>query len=754
MSEQLGEAQVPIRATLDKLDADLADARSKIEKSLSGVRDTATKIGKAALIGITAGLLTVGTAATVVGGRLVGMGADANETASLLQTSLGGAATSLNDELRQFADDANRSFYELQAGSATFVAMTRSMGATQDQAADLGVSFTKAGTDLGSFFNIPTEDALMDIQSALAGSSETMTKYGIDIRETTLKQMALDQGLITSASETLPQLMRAQLIQQAIMEQGADAMGDAERTSDSWQNTMRGLTGKLRDAGTEIGQKLIPALTPFLTLVGDLAAEWLPKLGDILSSTVIPAIQMVAETVASFVGNLEEGMSPLDAFIEAIWDIAPQEVLDALIRLRDEILPGLVSWFETTVKPLLDMAAGFVEWQDVAIAAAIAIGAIVIPIIWGILSPILAVIAVGAALVAAIALIRNAWENDWGGIRTYLLDVWQNTIQPTLAALGVWITDVLIPTILALWDQWVNVVWPAIQAALLAAWEFIQPILLAIGDWIMTTLIPTILELWEQWVNVVWPAIQTALETAWAFIQPILAAIGDWILNTLLPAVQDLWKKWVEEIWPDIQTALENAWTAIKAIWEELGRWINDNIVPWVEFLHKKWVEEIWPAIQKAVEAVWDIIQPIWEKFREYLEDKLPPALEGLQSVMESVMTAVHNAIQPVKDLWDALVAAVSGFWDWISSHTFSFKISIPDLPDWAVPGSPLPIHTAWKNFEQDMNPLVIAPQIDLGDGNNQRQTSYQIDAYYSQYQSERSLRDDIQLLQLLTGNG
>ena len=336
MSEQLGEAQVPIRATLDKLDADLADARSKIEKSLSGVRDTATKIGKAALIGITAGLLTVGTAATVVGGRLVGMGADANETASLLQTSLGGAATSLNDELRQFADDANRSFYELQAGSATFVAMTRSMGATQDQAADLGVSFTKAGTDLGSFFNIPTEDALMDIQSALAGSSETMTKYGIDIRETTLKQMALDQGLITSASETLPQLMRAQLIQQAIMEQGADAMGDAERTSDSWQNTMRGLTGKLRDAGTEIGQKLIPALTPFLTLVGDLAAEWLPKLGDILSSTVIPAIQMVAETVASFVGNLEEGMSPLDAFIEAIWDIAPQEVLDALIRQREE----------------------------------------------------------------------------------------------------------------------------------------------------------------------------------------------------------------------------------------------------------------------------------------------------------------------------------------------------------------------------------------------------------------------------------
>lgn len=108
-----------------------------------------------------------------------------------------------------------------------------------------------------------------------------------------------------------------------------------------------------------------------------------------------------------------------------------------------------------------------------------------------------------------------------------------------------------------------------------------------------------------------------------------------------------------------------------------------------IEYLHKKWVEEIWPAIQKAVEDVWKIIQPIWEKFREYIEDKLPPALEGLQSVFESVMTAIDKAISPVHDMWKNFVDAVVSFWDWITSHKFEFNIGIPDLPDWAVPGSP-----------------------------------------------------------------
>lgn len=327
-------------------------------------------------------------------------------------------------------------------------------------------------------------------------------------------------------------------------------------------------------------------------------------------------------------------------------------------------------------------------------------------------------------------------------------------MKPALAMFVQWLGVNLPIALEKLRAFWVDTAWPAIQVAMAVAWEVVRIIFEAYVYYITDIFIPTVVALWDYWVNVAWPAIQEALAAAWAFMQPILAAIGDWIVNTLIPTVQDLWHQWVDVIWPAISTALENAWTAIKAVWEELGRWINDNIVPWIEFLHQKWVEEIWPAIQKAIEDVWAIIGPIWEKLREYLEDKLPPALEGLREIFETVMKRIDDAVSPVADMWKNFVDAVVNFWDWLSSHTFKFSISIPDLPDWAIPGSPLPIHTAWKNFEMDMNSMNIAPRIDLGDdggASSANSATYNIEANYG-YQSERSLRDDIRLLQMLQG--
>ena len=56
-------------------------------------------------------------------------------------------------------------------------------GLARDKAAEMSIAFTELAADLGSFNNVGTAKVVMDIQSALAGGSETMTKYGIDVRE-------------------------------------------------------------------------------------------------------------------------------------------------------------------------------------------------------------------------------------------------------------------------------------------------------------------------------------------------------------------------------------------------------------------------------------------------------------------------------------------------------------------------------------------------------------------------------------------
>jgi len=209
--------------------------------------------------------------------------------------------------------------------------------------------------------------------------------------------------------------------------------------------------------------------------------------------------------------------------------------------------------------------------------------------------------------------------------------------------------------------------------------------------------------------------IRRAIERAWPKIEAIFASLNDWIEGTLVPVVANFATKWVG-FWADINVALQNSWTIVVTIFEELARWINDNLVPAAEGLARIWTEDVWPSIQTALEIAWDAILTVWESLLEWLDDTLPGGLEGLQKVWETVMSALESAVQPVKDLWDAFAGAVKKFWDWITGREFKFKFNIPDLPDWATPGSPLPIHTAWKEFAREISRMSIAPSLAFQD--------------------------------------
>jgi phage-related protein len=696
---QLGEAFVPIRATLDKLDGDLAAARGKIDGAMAGIGRATQGLGKIALAGITTGLVAVGGAAVIVGSQLIGLGSDAEEMMGKFNVVFANTGDMVISRLDEFAAAAGRSQYELRGMAATFGDTLKPMGFTEAQAADMAVTLSILATDLGSFNNMPMDEALQRLQGTLIGSHENALAFGVIINENTLAAEMAANGWDTLTGAEL-EAAKVQARMNLLIKGTTDAQGDAIRTSGSWANQMRTLTSTVKDAATELGLKLLPAVTPILQKIGELAQNAIPALIAAFENYLLPVIVLVSDTLLGFVSNLQEGMSPLDAFIEAIWDIAPQPVLDALVTLRDEIIPGVMSAVTAIIDPIAEWIANNIQLSDVLIALGIAILSVVLPAIASVVMAALPIIAVFAALVAAVALVRTAWENNWGGIQEKTAVAWE-WIKGIFAQLQEWVVNVLIPVVQDLYQRWVNEWWPAISQALNDAWNnVIKPALQALWDFVTQTLIPKIQELYNRWVTEWWPAISQALSDAWEnVIKPALDALWKFITETLIPTVKDLYQKWTEDWWPAISTAIENAWTIIKAIWEEIGRWINDNIVPWIEFLHEKWVEEIFPAISEAVEKAWEVIEPI---------------TVSLKRAFETAMEGIKSAIEPVKSLWDAFTGAIQSFWDWISNKTFSFNISIPDLPAWAIPSSPIPLHTAWKNFAADMENMTIAPEMDM----------------------------------------
>ena len=666
LSAGLGSANVAIRATLDKLDGDLGSARGKIEGAVQQIAANAGKslqtIGKMAIGGI-------GAAAGAVAGLGLALGKLAIDAAPV---------QGIQDAFEGLADSAgiggDEMLAALQRGSSGMIPARDLMLSFNKAASLVGIDFAKelpsAMQYLGKVSASTGQDMGFLMDSLVTGvgrlSPMILDNLGIQVDLAGATQRASEMfGL--EAGELSKSQIQAGMMNLALEKLAANtaAMPDVSQSAAA---KLAQFKATIQDTKDQIGMAFLPTLTTLMGIISRLAETILPPLTSFLEGTLAPAFEKVAGVVENFLWMLDVGVAPIDALKMALSTLFGPEVAETITGIVTGI-GEFIAKAQEVLAPVLEWIGKNVELQDVLLALGAAIATVVLPVLWGIVSAALPVIGVFLAVVAVVAALRTAWENDFLGIRTALTEFWEGTAKPAL-------TD--------LWN-WLSVNVPAALETLRAFW-----------------------------VDTAWPAIQTAIQTVWPIIETIFQSISSFITDTLIPTVTDLYNKWTQEVWPTIQTVTENVWTVISAIFEELGRWINDNIMPWVEALRALWVDTVWPAIQTALETAWAVIEPIWEALEKWLGTTLPPIISGLQTFFETAMTGISAAVQPVKDLWDALVTAVKGFWTWISGKVFNFKLNIPNLPDWATPGSPLPIHTAWKAFAEDMNRMTIHPEIEL----------------------------------------
>jgi hypothetical protein len=341
---------------------------------------------------------------------------------------------------------------------------------------------------------------------------------------------------------------------------------------------MAGATEKLDAQYNTLGavaqgafRKMQLALEPFGAVMLTVANAAMPMFEEGLAN-VEAVMAIAAGAVESFVANLQEGMAPLDAFIEAIWDIAPQSVLDALVNLRDNIIPALGLAFATYVQPVIDFVLEFVKMQDVMVAFAIVAGVVLIPIIWGILAPILAVIAVVALVVAAIALLRTAWEQNWGGIQ-----------EKTAAVIGFILP--LVQGALASIQAWWAENGAAIMAAVSAHVEFVIGVFTNLFNFIMPLVQQGLAAISAWWtengaavmanVSVMWEFVSQGFTMAIDNLKLMLKAFFQFLTgdfegakNTVIALVSGWWDT-VKVIFYTAVTIIQTAFSSVD--WGAIG---------------------------------------------------------------------------------------------------------------------------------------------------------------------------------------
>jgi hypothetical protein len=228
----------------------------KASKSLVSFGSKALAVGGLAVAGLT-------NAANAAG--------DLGEAVAATEVIFGDAADSVLAYGEAAADTIGQSNRAALQAAATFGTFGKAAGKTGEELATFSTDLVTLSSDLASFKNVEPEVAVEALGAALRGESEPIRQFGVLLDDATLKQRALEMGLISTTTGTLPPAIKVQAAYAEILAQTTDAQGDFARTADGLANSQRTATARMEDAKAAIGEGFLPILTAVTEKAGALA---------------------------------------------------------------------------------------------------------------------------------------------------------------------------------------------------------------------------------------------------------------------------------------------------------------------------------------------------------------------------------------------------------------------------------------------------------------------------------------------------
>ena len=147
--------------------------------------------------------------------------------------------------------------------------MGHAMGLTSNEAMNMSQKMAVMAGDISSFYNVPIAQAQEDLRSALSGSNETLQKYGVILREDTIKQFAYTNGIAAMGAE-LTSAQRAMALTMMVERQLGQANGDMAKTLTSPSNQLRILKNNLNELKVALGNCFLPVIQVILPLANKL----------------------------------------------------------------------------------------------------------------------------------------------------------------------------------------------------------------------------------------------------------------------------------------------------------------------------------------------------------------------------------------------------------------------------------------------------------------------------------------------------
>ena len=271
--------------------------------------------------------------------------------------------------------------------------------------------------------------------------------------------------------------------------------------------------------------------------------------------------------------------------------------------------------------------------------------------------------------------VRQTIINAWNAIKSFLLSVW-DAIKKACSAVWGGIKDFFKEH----GDE--------IKAGLLAAWNVIRSILTAVWNVIRTVALAVFGDLQEFWRQH-GESIMNALVTAWNTIQSIL--VGVWnviktVATTIFSGLQTFWQNHGEQI----TEALVNVWNIIKNVLAAV--WTVISTIARTVFNGLKAFWDTWGnTILTAISGVWEVIKSVfgtafnviadlfavfaalfsgdWGALWENVKQLVSDVFGGIVNIVSTILSAVWNVISSIfTTIWNFISGVAQNIWNAITT--------------------------------------------------------------------------------------
>lgn len=326
--ERLTAALTPLASKLEVVGNKFASFPAKINKAAGATQNATvnmTKMGalngilkdsKFLALGAKLGIVTM--AARTAGRAIAGWMNESNqyiENLNLFSVTMGSYADTAIKYAHRVQDVLGVDASQWMRHQGILQQIMTGFGVMENKATSMSTTLTQVGYDISSFFNLPIDQAMLKLQSGIAGELEPLRRIGYALDVATMQQWAYAHG-IDIAVNKMTQAQKAQIRFALIMEQSRNVMGDMARTVLTPANAMRILQGQIIQLKRALGNifipillKVLPYIQAFVVALTELAnrfAVWVGfKMPKIDYSTPVTGIGAAVDQADNYSNSLD-----------------------------------------------------------------------------------------------------------------------------------------------------------------------------------------------------------------------------------------------------------------------------------------------------------------------------------------------------------------------------------------------------------------------------------------------------------------